>query len=339
VPTTNGIYDGPNGAFDEYELFTYSAKMDFGANPRYPVLYTFGDVANGMRDPTTGRYTGTDWLNSQRYPSRDGGRTPGYYNWIEGKSTWTNATMDDGGGDYSKRSGWIFDPPNGTWDSGKPRYAWQQGYRVPRESFTDYNGNNTQDNLPDFFLNPGQYDATALWEKREATEWSAKVDLTSQLNKFHELKTGFELKYRILTMQSISGPDQVYANTDIPLPPGSPFPDRGGIRDFYTHRPWEGAVYVQDKMEFEGMIVRAGLRSDFVIQPNDLIDATQKQIDANQPGALLAQRGRFTIAPRLGISHPISSRSKLYFNYGHYYQTPQFQYLDRKSTRLNSSHW
>ena len=334
VPTTNGVYDPPNGAFDEYELFTYSAKMEFGSDPRYPVLYNFGDVSNGMRDHVTGRYTGQDWLNTVLYPpSRDG--TPGYYHWIEGKSTWTNATTNDGGSDYSKRAGWIFDPPNGVWDNGKSRTAngsaVQTGH-VGQESYTDYNGNGVQDPLPDFFLNPGQYDATALWEQREATEWSAKFDLTSQVNKFHELKTGFELKYRILTMSSISNPDQVYSNTDVPLPAGSPYPDRGGIRDFYEHHPWEGAVYFQDKMEFEGMIVRAGLRSDFVIQPNDLINATQAQVDANQPGALLAQRGRYTIAPRLGISHPISDKSKLYFNYGHYYQTPQFQYFYQSAT-------
>lgn len=330
VPTTNGVYDGPNNAFDEYELFTIPAKTQFGADPKYPVLYTFGDVATGMIDPVTHRNTSRDWLDNNAYPALPDG-TPGYYRWIEGKSTWTNATLDDGGGDFSQRAHWIFDPPNNQWDNGKRRNRNQLGH-VPRESYTDYNGNGTQDNLPDFFLNPGQWDATSLWEKREATEWSAKFDLTSQIDSHHELKTGFELKYRILSMNSISGPDQPYTNTDVPLPPGSPYPDRGAIRDFYNHKPWEGAFYFQDKMEFEGLIARAGLRSDFVIQPNDLIDATQKQIDQNQPGALLAQRGRFTIAPRLGISHPITERSKLYFNYGHYYQTPQFQYFYTSAT-------
>jgi hypothetical protein len=326
VPSTNGVYDKPNGAFDEYELFTYSAKLDYGYDPRYPVLYTYGDVSNGMRDET-GRYTGQDWLRLP--PLRDG--TPGYLAWIEGKSTWTNTTLNDGGSDYSQRANWIFDIPNNQWDNGKPKYPGQTGH-IPVEGYTDYNNNGTQDNLPDQFLNPGQWDANSFWEKRESTEWSAKLDLTSQVNKFHELKTGFELKYRILTMNSISGPDQVYSNTDIPLPPDSPFPDRGSVRDFYQHKPWEGAVYFQDKMEFEGMIVRAGLRSDFVIQPNDLIQETQTQIDQNQPGALLAKRGQFTIAPRLGISHPITERSKLYFNYGHYYQTPQFQYFYQSAT-------
>jgi outer membrane receptor protein involved in Fe transport len=38
------------------------------------------------------------------------------------------------------------------------------------------------------------------------------------------------------------------------------------------------------------------------------------------------------IAPRLGISHPITMKSKMYFNYGHYYQSPSFQYFYRGAT-------
>jgi outer membrane receptor protein involved in Fe transport len=319
VPTTNGVYDGPNGAFDEYELFTYPATLGFGMDPRFPVLYTFGDITNGMRD-ATGRYTALDWL---RIPPLPNGR-PGYSAWIPGKSTWTNATLSD-------QVNPVFDPPNGIWDSGKPRFA---GDPQPpsRESFRDYNGNGVDDPRPDYFLNPGTWDATAFWMHRQASEWSTKFDLTSQINKFHELKTGMDLKYRILNMSSISNPDQPYTNSNVPLPAGSPYPDRGGVRDFYQHKPWEGALYVQDKMEFEGMIVRAGLRTDFILQDPQMREETQKQLDATQPGALLANRGRFALAPRLGISHPISSKAKLYFNYGHYYQTPSFSYFYQSAT-------
>ncbi len=309
VPTTNGVYDGPNGAFDEYEMFTYPAHFGFGMDPRYPVLYTWEDIRQGIRNG------GSEWVQDLRSVEEVEGYPYGvarYMRWIEGKSTWTNVTSHD-------QNDPIFDIPNFAWDEGK-------------ESYTDYNGNGVQDPLPDFFLNPGLWDAQGFWMERQSQEWSTKVDLTSQVNKYHEIKSGFELKYRILTMNSIQQPDQAYSNTDIPLPPGSPYPDRGGIRDFYEHKPWEGALYFQDKMEFEGMIVRAGLRSDFIIQPNALLEETQKQIDRNQPGALLAKRGRFALAPRLGISHPISTKSKLYFNYGHYYQTPSFQYFYRSAT-------
>lgn len=299
--TANGEYDGPNSAFDEYELFTYWAKNEFNMDPRYPVLYTLEDVRNSIQNPNEFLEWGVDEHG-----------VPEYLKYREGQSTWMNVTLDD-------QASPLFDIPD---------YIWERG----KESFQDYNSNGVVDVLPDNFLNPGQWDATAFWMDRKAREWSAKFSLTSQVNKFHEIKTGFELKYRELTMNSIEQPDRLYANTDVPLPEESPYYGRGFTRDFYEHKPWEGSVYFQDKMEFEGMIVRAGLRSDFVIQPDALLQETQDQVDRNQPGALLADRGNFALAPRLGISHPISTKSKMYFNYGHYYQTPSFQYYYRSAT-------
>jgi outer membrane receptor protein involved in Fe transport len=137
-----------------------------------------------------------------------------------------------------------------------------------------------------------------------------------------------EMKYRELSMQSLEHPDLLYNNPDIPLPAGSPYPERGDIRDFYIHRPWEGSLYAQDKMEFEGLIVNAGLRWDFVFHDPWLIESSQEQVARSQPGALLADRGTYKLSPRLGISHPITEN----FNYGHFYQAPSFQYFYRSAT-------
>ncbi len=38
-------------------------------------------------------------------------------------------------------------------------------------------------------------------------------------------------------------------------------------------------------------------------------------------------KSRSQISPRLGISHPISDRTKLHFSYGHFFQNPDFQDL------------
>ncbi|MBL0062305.1 MAG: TonB-dependent receptor [bacterium] len=236
---------------------------------------------------------------------------PMYFHYIDGRSTWINRTTND-------LAAPVFNPQNFQADEG--------------ETYYDYNQNGQYDPIPDDFLNPGQWDDLAFWQDRKSTEYSGKFDITSQVNKFHELKSGLEIKYRDLKMQSVQAPDLPYDNPDFPLPEDSPFLGVGGTRDFYDHKPWEGAVYFQDKMEFEGLIVRAGLRSDFIIQGDGLLEQFQAQVDRNQPGALLADRGRYVIAPRLGISHPISAASKLYFNYGHYYQTPSFQYFYRSAT-------
>ena len=41
---------------------------------------------------------------------------------------------------------------------------------------------------------------------------------------------------------------------------------------------------------------------------------------------------KLVFAPRLGISHPITDKSMLYFNYGRYYQRPALQYMFRNNT-------
>ncbi|MCB9367350.1 MAG: TonB-dependent receptor [Calditrichaeota bacterium] len=301
APTRNGRYDPPGNGFDEFELFCYPADLGYGMDPRLPVVYTW---ANILVEFPAGE---PEWLNL----GYDDNFVPLYYHYIEGRSTWINRTRDD-------TETPVYDARNGRADEG--------------ETFYDYNNNGQYDPLPDDFLNPGQWDISAFWQDRHETEYSGKFNITSQVNKFHELKSGLELKYREVQMQSIQNPDEPYDNEDFPLPSDAPYFGIGGTRDFYDHKPWEGAVYFQDKMEFEGLIVRAGIRSDFIIQGDGLLEDLQRKVDAGQPGALLADRGRYVIAPRLGISHPVSLTSKLYFNYGHYYQTPSFQYFYRSAT-------
>jgi len=285
-PTLNGKYDGPNGYFDEYELFCQRAEWNAGTNRSRPVTYTFDENARGA-----------DWPAD-------------ILHFMPGRSTWTNRTLQDSLNP-------VFDLRNFQFDSGK-------------EWFDDYNQNGAWDSA-DRFLNPGLWDPTAFWQDRISTEYTAKFDIQSQISKYHEVKTGVEMKYRDLEMQSISQPDLPYSG-DAQLPAGSPWPDRGGVRDFYHYKPWEGAAYLQDKMEFQGLIVNAGLRLDFIIHDQKAIDEFRDRLARDEPGAILAQRGTYRVSPRLGISHPITEQSKLYFNYGHFYQAPSFQYFYKSAT-------
>ncbi len=319
TPTPNGQYDGPNNAFDEYEMFTFWADTAFGMDPRYPVLYTWEDVRLGIRN------FGAEWINMGFAQDDDGNAYARYLQFNPNLSPvpdyaalgiqisqWRNRTLHDEALPIANF----------------PDFTWQEG----QEWFADYNNNGVEDPLTDNFLNPGWWDAQSFWQDRSAKEWSLTSDLTSQVNKYHELKSGIELRFRDLQMQSIQEADQPYNNPDVPLPEDAPFYGRGAVRDFYDHQPVEGALYFQDKMEFEGLIVRAGIRSDFIIQDDDFLQDLQTQVDKGQPGALLADRGRYVIAPRLGISHPITLKAKLYFNYGHYYQSPSFEYFYRSAT-------
>lgn len=327
TPDENGFYNGHwdlgEPFFDLPSSYTNPLALDFIYGP--PTLNGQYDPPNGVFDeyelftyPATLEF-GYDPSMPILYTynaAQHGADWPSNF-WLyrSGYSTWFNLKdIAEGSSEYIFRQ---FNPPNFQYDTGEP--------------FIDYNGNGVWNGI-DYFLNPGQWDEIAYWYDRSTTEYSLKFDFTSQVSKAHELKTGMELKYRDLQMQSIQGPDKPYSNPDVPLPAGSPWPDRGDVRDFYDYQPWEGAAYVQDKMEFEGLIVNAGLRTDFIIQDPTLVEQSETAVAEGQPGAELAHRGTYQIAPRLGISHPITDRSKLYFNYGHFYQAPQYEYFFKANT-------
>jgi len=345
-PTLNGVYDGPNFIFDEYELFTRFA--DFIVDPffQYHGLNTdVRDVAevpeelveNGhfhesvidASEPVI--YTRDLNLNGADWPA--GAQL---YSITTSGITWVNRS------DSPDRPS-SFDPPNRQWDEHEP--------------FTDYNANGQQDggvqanmgylndwgyqyNQPgyyDFFHNPETFDTQALWQERNAVTWSLKTEYQSQLNRYHDMLTGFEFIYREMTMQSIEEPQIPYDGL-VSLPAGSPWPDRGNFRDFYERKPMEGAVYLRDKMEFEGLNVLIGLRYDFLIHEDSFVSETREDANAGNPGAIEANPTTGRFSPRLGVSHPITDQAKLYFNYGHFYQAPSYQYFYREATgaRANS---
>ena len=135
----------------------------------------------------------------------------------------------------------------------------------------------------------------------------------------------------------------------------------------FTAEPTRLAAYVQDKIEYEGMVANIGLRLDVynsngqTIEPNEpfsnVFDENEwgNRLDpkdwdpansliarfgpygsANDPitGASLADSidvedasQKVQISPRLGISHPISDKTKIYFNYGHFYTAPKVQWV------------
>ncbi|MBN2029631.1 TonB-dependent receptor [bacterium] len=144
---------------------------------------------------------------------------------------------------------------------------------------------------------------------------NVKLDLTSQMDKYNQFKTGFEFNYDDLSTSTAR---------DIPCQP-----------DLYnsvkwTHFPYRLGAYLQDKLEFEGMIANLGMRLDYnnpncdwyTVDPfSDYFKASYASVfqsDAPKEPA----KGQFKISPRLGISHPISEDAKLYFNYGHFYSMP-----------------
>ncbi len=161
-----------------------------------------------------------------------------------------------------------------------------------------------------------------------------------QANANNLLKTGFEFYYHI------------YAEDSWVL---SSFSD--DLKDWRlrglneTFHPLQLGIYLQDKMEFESMILNLGVRYDyyngnrdwftkdsFVWNPS-LDPAYNPAADPDADGLdtlghrkwsfenVLAKprkpvRPFHSINPRLGISFPITDNSVFHFSYGHFYQMP-----------------
>ncbi len=148
---------------------------------------------------------------------------------------------------------------------------------------------------------------------------SLLFSITSQLDKYNQVKAGFQLYY-----------DDDNINSGTYSPSMSTW-TRGLVYHIY---PYRLGAYGQDKLEFQGFIANLGVRVDYS-NPNtyfydpgsysSLFSAGQgNQITVNAP----AQKATpdFYISPRLGISHPITEDSKLYFNYGHFVSEPASAY-------------
>jgi len=207
-----------------------------------------------------------------------------------------------------------FDAPNGIYDYGEP--------------YVDSNGNGRQDGA-DSFWDYG-FDQWALWHKTRQTTTTFSFDLTSQVAKQHEIKSGIKFSNHVLKMNEIQYPHLPYDGSA----DGGPWPDRGVFRDFYTRTPKEGAFYIRDKMEYGEMIADLGFRYDFFIQANEVKDV-QYASENYQGKDITDSKNMFS--PRVAFSFPVSDKAKLYFNYGHFYQLPAYRYFYRRPTQASNA--
>jgi outer membrane receptor for ferrienterochelin and colicin len=151
-----------------------------------------------------------------------------------------------------------------------------------------------------YFVTHGDYPS---WEQRSSSIWNVKGDLTSQILQGHTFKTGFEAKYNDLSMLSI----------DFPLSWRDSGP--GAFRSEYRNYNPEGAFYVQDRWEHEGMVLNLGVRYD-IFSPGQQIDASE-----------LTSRYKDEVSPRLGVAYPISERDVMSFHYGRFFQIPARRFV------------
>ncbi|MBU0518366.1 TonB-dependent receptor [bacterium] len=169
-----------------------------------------------------------------------------------------------------------------------------------------------------------------FWHDHHSDSYSMKGDLTIKVGTRHTVKTGLDVENTELQMLHINEPWLGVSQGLL-----------GGDWDSYQAYTTAAAVYVQDKVEFEGMIANIGLRFDSwfpgkyieraVADPNTyaLTDEARQYFNDNT-FEFMGYRGKGHISPRLGISHPITEGDVLFLSYGHFNQRPKYAYVYSK---------
>jgi len=146
--------------------------------------------------------------------------------------------------------------------------------------------------------------------------YRGKLDATWQANNYHQFQGGLELIQHDISVHEES----------------EPWPSGSNFKDEYNKQPFEFASYIQDKIEYDYLIVNLGLRFDYLNakatmwpdlgrfgefdEENNFIPAEEVPVEA-----------QYQLSPRVGLAYPITDQSVLHFAYGHFFQNPNYNAL------------
>jgi outer membrane receptor protein involved in Fe transport len=335
---------------NEWDQFYYPASK-YGPAPLYPVN-DFRSIAGSsdtlehiiyVNDPSQFR-------NSQGNVRAESGSWSGQpYNFVK---TFYSAGMQEYLWDYRQNSDNIYMIWTHTLSS-KTYYevrlnSFYTNYHYATRDIDDRDGDGNTDE--DLIWAPEDIDPTPgprpIYREREDNYWwvrgddpgyrdqsswtySIKTDLVSQISRNHLLKGGFELYWNRTEVENIS------------------WTLGYGIfrKDIWDLENLDFAAYIQDKLEFAGIIALVGLRldvfnpngSETVYYPENYADPFSEYDEDGLPILKNPQKPEQTIqwSPRIGISHPITERNLLHFAYGHYFQRPDGYFLYRNHQFLS----
>ncbi|MBN1466208.1 TonB-dependent receptor [candidate division KSB1 bacterium] len=190
------------------------------------------------------------------------------------------------------------------------------------------------------FITGGQEKGHTVRTQQDLT---AKYDITWQVNKNHSLKAGalyigHQLNNEYHSIQNVyrQQPNEYdnYFDPDLNtwiFPNYKPeiLGDSTLYGEVYDVKPIEFSGYLQDKMEFDEMVINLGLRYDFfdpnTTYPSNLRNpANQLSFPSNleKMSVYPAAAAKVQLSPRFGLSYQLSGAALLHFSYGHFFQAP-----------------
>jgi len=205
-----------------------------------------------------------------------------------------------------KYDSYLFEDPT------NPGYQWPQKRNLEGQNAYDVGGNDlfTDDQL--------------------TVTHTILTDFSAQVNNNHLMKAGVMARLHRLDNRSF-GIERSARTGNLPQISPDQFADNS-----LTASPSEFSAYVQDKMEFTGLIVNAGLRFDYfkpdyeipvdwrqaqserIVNPNNVADSLSNRTSA---------KSEMQFSPRIGIAFPISSTGVMRFSAGLFFQIPALALL------------
>lgn len=200
-----------------------------------------------------------------------------------------------------------------------------------------------------------------VYANDEQLYWGLNLDYVNQVNRHHEIKAGADFKRYTVRRYVVSPSAMIYSAEpgtvegwttygsleNVPMDiwifnagvdaygfdaygnktkGGTEYAD-GTYIDAPKH-PLEFAAFLMDKIEYNDLIINAGLRFDyFDTDDRELVDPANPAV--NQTTGMLADTAwikkapTLHISPRIGFSFPVDDKTVFYLNYGQFVQMPQ----------------
>ena len=151
--------------------------------------------------------------------------------------------------------------------------------------------------------------------KHKETATNMEFTYVNQINSRHQIKVG--LDYTMYNLRR-DGVDVWYGRT-VGTEEHANIIQNQDIPDV---KPTELAVYAQDRMEFNDMVVNVGIRYD-MFDPA-VADGKFEGPEAFDLSKRSAAEAKTSISPRLGVSHPVGDNLAFRYAFGSFVQRPSF---------------
>ena len=170
---------------------------------------------------------------------------------------------------------------------------------------------------------------------------SLKFDLYWQATKNHSFKTGvLAINHNInrtrvdvrniydgLSFENDRVEDQETGKITFPFYELEVMPITDKTMDVYTVTPYEASGYLQDKLEFEEMVINVGVRYDYF--NSNQVYPSDRRNPSNQlalPDSMMSRYekapAQTQLSPRFGLAYQLSDQAVLHISYGHFFQMP-----------------